>query len=330
MQPTRRPFRWIAAGLAAALAAPPVEARTLEVGQGHPFASPGDAARDARDGDTVLIHSGTYFGCAVWKAHRLTIAGDGPGTVVSDAACDGKAAFVITGDDATVRDLTLTRVRVDDGNGAGIRAEGRNLLVERVAFVNNQRGILAADQLDGHIQVVASEFARNGNPDDGRPSPALAIGRQALLDVRDSRFHDARAGSAISSGAVRTVIVGNRFSASGDPAPVHVMGPVELRDNRFELEGGEGARIAILLTGYGDAVVTGNRFAGTGGPAALVQDWRDGEPTVAGNRVPAGVAEVTTDGALVHQAKTTARSGVNAAKDALRAARRELKSVLGR
>ena len=329
MQTTPRPRRWIAAGLVLAMAAP-ATGRTLEVGEGRAFASPGDAAREAGDGDTVLIRAGTYFNCAVWRARNLTIAGEGPATVVSDAACDGKAAFVIQGDDATVRDLTLTRVRVDDGNGAGIRAEGRNLLVERVAFVNNQRGILAGDQPEGRIQVVASEFAANGNPGDGRPSPALAIGRLAVLEVRDSRFHDARAGSAILSGASRTVIVDSSFSASGDPAPVHVTGPAELRGNRFELMAGEGACVAVLLTGQGDAVLVGNGLAGAGGPAYLVQDWRDGALSLSGNSLPAGAAEVTTDGALLHQAKATARSGVDAARDVLRAARRELKAALGR
>lgn len=339
MQPTLRLLRWIAAGLALTLApvldpvlatSRPALARTLEVGEGRAFASLGDAARAAGDGDTVLIRAGTYFGCAVWKAARLTIAGEGPATVVSDAACDGKAAFVIQGDDATVRDLTLTRVRAEDGNGAGIRAEGRNLLVERVAFVNNQRGILAGDQPGGRIQVVASEFAANGNPGDSRPSPALAIGQVALLEVRDSYFHDARAGSAILSGAARTVVADSRFSASGDPAPIHVTGPVELRGNRFELLPGAGDRVAVLLTGGGEAVVTGNQLASSGEAAFLVQDWRDGDPVLTGNQIPPGSQEVTTAGALMHQAKATARSGVDGVRDVLRAARRELRAVLNR
>jgi hypothetical protein len=38
--------------------------------------------------------------------------------------CQGEALFVITGDDATVRDLTLARA--PDGNGAGIRMEGQD------------------------------------------------------------------------------------------------------------------------------------------------------------------------------------------------------------
>ena len=61
-----------------------------------------------------------------------------------------------------MRNLTLTRARVPDGNGAGIRAEGRNLLVERVRFIDNQNGILAADQPEGELIVRDSEFVRNG------------------------------------------------------------------------------------------------------------------------------------------------------------------------
>src|SRR5258708_26983509 len=54
----------------------------------------------------------------------------GADVVITDKACQGKALFVITGDDVSVRNLTFTRARVPDGNGAGIRAEGVNLRVE--------------------------------------------------------------------------------------------------------------------------------------------------------------------------------------------------------
>ena len=107
-------------------------------------------------------------------------------------------------------------------------------------------------------------------------------------------------------------------------------GPAELRGNRFELLPGAGDRAAILLTGRGEAVVTGNQLESSGESASLVRDWRAGDPTVAGNRVSAGNQEGTTAGALMHQTKATARSGVGGVRDILRAARRELKAALGR
>ncbi|MBV8401423.1 MAG: hypothetical protein JOZ17_22260 [Acetobacteraceae bacterium] len=137
-----------AAIAAAALiaAAFPVYARTLEVGPGKPYGRPSEVAAAAGPGDRVVIAAGEYFDCAVWPQSNLVIEGDpSGGTVITDKTCQGKALFVIPGNDVTVRDLTLTRARVPDDNGAGIRAEGRNLLIERVHFINNQDGVLAND-----------------------------------------------------------------------------------------------------------------------------------------------------------------------------------------
>ena len=59
-------------------------------------------------------------------------------------SCAGKGLLIIDAPDVTVRNLTLQRARVPDGNGAGIRMEGGNLTVDGVHFVNNQNGILTA------------------------------------------------------------------------------------------------------------------------------------------------------------------------------------------
>ena len=327
MQSRPQRFLVIAASL---LAAAPATGRTLVVGPGEAFADPADAARAVQDGDSVLIRAGTYYGCASWRANGITVAGDGPDTVLSDVGCEGKAAFVISGKDVTVRDLSLTRVRVPDGNGAGIRAEGADLRVERVRFINNQRGIVAGDRPGSTIRVLSCEFSAIGTPGDPRPSPAIGVGGIEQLEVRDSTFRDPRAGNAVSSAAGHTVLVGNHVVAPGNPPAIQLSAAAELSANQFELTAGEGQRAAILLTGTGPATVTDNRLGNSGNPAVLVLDWRDGSPTLAGNTVPPADAEVSTSGALVHTAKTTARSGMDAARGLLGVAKRELKAVLGR
>jgi hypothetical protein len=102
-------------------------ARTLEVGENKDFKMPSAAAAVAKDGDHVTIQPGEYFDCAVWTASKLVIEGvDDPAKVViTDKACQGKALFVTVGEGITVRNLTLTRARVPDGNGAGIRGRVR-------------------------------------------------------------------------------------------------------------------------------------------------------------------------------------------------------------
>ena len=195
-------------------------ARTLEVGPRRELKNPSDAARIAQDGDRIAIDPGEYLDCALWRANDLTIEASDPanavGVVLTDRACAGKASFVVIGNDVTLRGLTFTRIRVPDGNGAGIRAEGRNLTVERGIFVNNQMAILAADQPTGFLVIRDSEFAANGACDAGRCVGALGIGRLARLRVERSRLRDPRgsqgeAGAQIASAAQTTEIIDNRI-----------------------------------------------------------------------------------------------------------------------
>jgi hypothetical protein len=199
----------LAPGLAAALSTPALAA-TLEVGPGKTYEMPSAAAAAAHDGDHIVIAPGSYFDCAVWRANNLTIEGAGPeATVITDKACMGKALFVVQGNAITIRNLMLTRARVPDFNGAGIRAEGGDLLVERVHFVNNQEGILAGD-LPGRKMVIRdSVFLRNGTCEGGGGcAHGIYVGQIALLRVERSKFRETKQGHSIKSRAQRTEVIG--------------------------------------------------------------------------------------------------------------------------
>jgi nitrous oxidase accessory protein NosD len=206
--------RW--RGLAAAIVlavlcgVPPAGAKTLQVGPDRELKQPSDAAAAAQDGDTIEIDpvKDGYFDCAILKASHLTVVGKGEDVVLTDKTCQGKGIFVTTGSDITIRNLTLTRARVPDHNGAGIRAEGKNLTVEHVRFINNENGILAADSPDSAIRISDSEFARNGKCE---PSCAhgVYVNHIALLRIERSKFFDNRVGHHIKSRASRTELVGN-------------------------------------------------------------------------------------------------------------------------
>ncbi len=180
------------------------QARTLDVGAAQEFKLPSAAAAAARDGDHIAIQPGEYFDCAVWPAKQLVIEGVGdPGKVViTDKACQGKALFVTVGDGITVRNLTLTRARVPDGNGAGIRAEGKNLVVDNVHFINDQNGILSGTS-GGSIIIRNSLFERNGFC-DAACAHGLYVGELDLLVVDQSRFVGTKQGHHIKSRALRT------------------------------------------------------------------------------------------------------------------------------
>jgi nitrous oxidase accessory protein NosD len=143
---------------------PRAEARVLDVGPGRPFSLP-SAAAAAQPGDVIRIAPGTYEDCAVLRADRVVIEGEDFARVtISNRICNGKGVFVITGNDVTVRGITLagTRSANGNGNGAGIRAEGVNLTVERVRFLNNENGILHAGARRGALIVRDSVFIGNG------------------------------------------------------------------------------------------------------------------------------------------------------------------------
>lgn len=280
-------------------------ARVLTVGPGKEFDRPSRAARAAQDGDTILIAPGEYYDCTIWKRNHLIIAGDGEGAVITDTTCQGKALFVIQGNDTTIRDLTLTRARVADGNGAGIRLEGQGLTVENVQFINNQVGLLSGIGGPGEIHIRDSTFARGGGGGD-RPLFAVWVWGMALLRIEDSTFEDIKGGQ-INSGAKQTALIGNKISTGTGPEPaVAVMAhdsDLVIRDNLFTIGPNAPRRdAAVLAMGSGKVVLERNRLVNeTGQAAAMLLNWTGTSPVKDGNSVAHGDAVVSTDGLWRHR-----------------------------
>ena len=204
-------LRHITAGLALALLATvgTAAARTIQVGPERPARTLAAALAEAAAGDRLLIDEGEYFDCATIGTSDLVIEGAGKdgATVLTDRTCGGKALLVVAGDNITIRNLTLARARVPDGNGAGIRAEGTNLTVDHVAFINNQNGILAAANRASTLIVKDSSFSRNGVC-GGACSHGIYAGGIKLLHVENTTFSETRQGHHIKSRAARTEVVG--------------------------------------------------------------------------------------------------------------------------
>src|SRR6185437_6045648 len=187
-----------------------ISGRTLEVGPNHKFKAPSAAIAAASDGDVVDIApvKDGYFDCAVLRANHLTVEGRGSGVVLTDKTCQGKAIFVTVGNDITIRNITFARARVPDGNGAGIRAEGNNLTIEKSRFINNENGILAADAPNSTIRIFDSEFTRNGKCQNAC-AHGIYVGHIALLHIERTKFFETREGHHIKSRAERTELIRN-------------------------------------------------------------------------------------------------------------------------
>ncbi len=199
-----------------ALTAPAIAA-TLEVGPGQRYALPSAAIRDAHDGDTVLIAAGEYVDCAVVTASNLTIEGAGrdASTVIGSKICQDKGILVTQGANITIRNLTLSHARSTEHNGAGIRAEGKNLTIISVRFFDNENGILAAPVHDGTLLVRQSEFFHNGSCESAC-AHGIYANDQALVRIEATRFIATQHGHAIKSRAQRTEELGCDISDGPD------------------------------------------------------------------------------------------------------------------
>ncbi len=308
-------------------------ARTLQVGPDAEWHSFNEALSHAHDGDTINLAPGQYFECALIRVRDLTLQGAGDTTVFTDKTCFGKALLVAQADGLTVRDLVLARARVPDGNGAGIRLEANGLVLERVRFINDQVGVLAGQSGPGAVVVRDCTFADGGVAGD-RPSAALMIASVSSLVVERSTFSNVKGGQ-ISSGALRTELVGNRIETGVEPGAGNDVlfggGALVMRDNVLVVGPNPPPRDAAVLVTDGTVDMRGNRLENTTGHSMyLLLDWSHDSPALSGNRVGAGDEEWGSAGVLRHRAGTTARSVVADARAVMGAAKQGLKALLGR
>jgi hypothetical protein len=305
-----RPLLALAAAL---LACGHAWAATLETGEGKQFPTLQAAASAARDGDTIRIAKGEHFDCATFRASDLTIEGEGPGrTVITDKACAGKALFVIQGSNVTVRDLTLTRARVPDFNGAGIRAEGGDLAVRNVHFINNQNGILAGDLPGRTITVTDSQFLRNGTCEGGGGcAHGLYVGRMKLLRVERSRFFETKQGHHIKSRAQRTEVLGCDLQDGANGTSSYIVeipngGAVVMRGNTIQKgPRSENHTAALMLGAEGvtqptpEITVAGNSYLVEGDfHSFLVVNMTATDALLTGNKLSGNAKALRGDGSV--------------------------------
>ncbi len=284
--------------------------KTLEVGAGRAFAMPSAAAAAAGPGDHIVIYPGQYFDCATLAANNLTVegAGDAATVVLTDKTCGGKALLIVDGDDITIRNLTLTRARVADGNGAGIRAEGGNLTVDGVHFINNQDGILTGSNPSMVLTVRHSEFTKNGVCLEAC-AHAIYAGKIASLMVQDSVFRDTRQGHDIKSRAAHTEVTGCDIQDGQSGTASYLIeapngGAVIVRNNTLEkgpMSGNHTAAISVGAEGVDQATpeitVEHNHFTNDGNyRTALVNNMSATEATLRGNTIKGSVDPLRGDG----------------------------------
>jgi hypothetical protein len=282
---------------------------TLNVGTSQVYKNPSAAAAVAKNGDHIRIEPGQYFDCAVWNADNLVIEGTGPGVVITDKTCMGKGLFVIEGNNTTVRNLTLTRARVPDMNGAGIRLDKGNLTVDTVKFIDNQNGILGG--VPGTtVTIRNSDFDRNGIC-TGACGHATYIGDVDLLRVENSRFSNTRQAHSIKSRAKRTEVIGCTIADGPDGTSSYLIeapngGALIVRDTTLEKgPKSENHKAAIAIGAEGvtqptpEITITNNNFRNDGNyETALVWNLTATRATLKGNKLAGSVVPLNGDGTV--------------------------------
>jgi len=193
------------------------DANVLHVGRGREFATPSLAARAAGNGARIEIEADVYEGdVAVWTQDDLTIIGvhGRPQLKANGADAEGKAIWVVKGDNVTIENIKFVGARVPDRNGAGIRGEGVGLTIRKCVFRDNENGILSGRGRESQIVVENSEFAENGHGDGY--SHNIYIGNVRSFTLRGSYSHRARAGHNVKSRALSNYILYNRVMDEDD------------------------------------------------------------------------------------------------------------------
>ncbi|MHB1360568.1 MAG: right-handed parallel beta-helix repeat-containing protein [Rhodocyclaceae bacterium] len=193
-------------------------AATLRVGPGEAITRIAEAARLAKDGDTVEILSGEYRGdVAVWQQKQLVIRGIGPRPVlIADGkSAEGKAIWVIRNGDILIENIEFRGSRVPSGNGAGIRFEGGRLTVRNCAFIDNQMGILTSNDSTAELAIENSRFAEAPHQMHSLPH-LLYVGRIAKVTITGSRFEKGYRGHLVKSRARQSILRDNHIVDSPD------------------------------------------------------------------------------------------------------------------
>ena len=210
----------------------------LSIGPGQPFATISAAVAAAKDGDELLVQAGTYINDFAYIDDNITIRGvGGMAKLLATEGPGNRKGILVTNADVTLDHLELSGARVPDGNGAGVRYEGGDLLITNSRIHDNENGILANPVPDGTITIRNSEIDHNG-AGDGYTHNVYA-GHIARLTIEDSYIHDASVGHQVKSRADETVITGSRiFDGPGGTGSYSVDlpdgGRAVLRDNVIE------------------------------------------------------------------------------------------------
>jgi hypothetical protein len=188
-------------------------------GTGRDFPHPNQVT-GLRSGDVVEIDAGVYTDAdSTWFTNNVTLRGVGGraqmvAPVAPATVSNGKGIWVLQGTNMAVENIEFSGAAVKDKNGAGVRAEGRDLVICGSYLHDNENGILGPDV--GNMLVEYSEFARNGGCVTGFGCSHNMYINADRFTLRYSYSHHARTGHTVKSRARENRILYNRIMDEAD------------------------------------------------------------------------------------------------------------------
>ena len=196
----------------------PRKPQIFVVGPDQKFKRPSDLEKIAGDGDTIEIEAGTYNNdYAEWEQSNLTLKGIGKGhahLASTGEIPNGKAIWIMKGDNVTVENIEFSGAKVDDRNGAGIRFEGGKLTIRHSYFHDNEFGILSDNRGRADITIENSEFFHQTREDTYAHN--IYIGVSKKFRLTGSYIHGADGGHQVKSRAYENYIAYNRIEDGKD------------------------------------------------------------------------------------------------------------------
>ena len=255
---------------------------------------------------TIRIAPGRYADCGVQQRGDIRYLAAVPGQSVFDGiTCEGKAALVLRGRSSSVEGMVFTNMRVDDGNGAGIRLERGNLTVSQSWFRDSEQGILTAADPSGTITIDKSTFTRLGRCDRGLScAHSVYTANYGLVTVTRSRFEAGRGGHYLKTHAIKVSILGNSFDDSGGKATNYMIdlsvGSSGRIAGNWMVQGRDKENYSAFITVAPEArqhsadglAIEGNdaRFApGIDRESVFVADWSGNRLAIGQNALGAGL-----------------------------------------
>ena len=222
----------------------------VRVGAGQYYKLPSAAAGAVKDGDTVKIDAGEYTDGCAWPCGVNIESAGAEAPIIGNTVVQNKGAWVIQGAETRLTNIHLTGALGGTSNAAGIRHEGKSLILRNCEIDNCHNGILTSHDPDASLEVYDTHF--HGMNTVGDLAHNIYAGKMSRLIVDGCVFEAGQSGHFVKSLTAHTTIVYSRIiqHADLDAALIDLWGcqQFEVVGNAMMRPGRYGALAFVQLT----------------------------------------------------------------------------------